>query len=564
MKYLKKINCVPFLSSLLFISACSPVQFSGQSSKKPTNTVTPSSNQIVCSPVLDNGSMAKTVGSSLQNPVVKAVCNPNDVTYNWIAKKQGNAVQIAGLTGAQSTGQFFSAGPGVYEVSLNASKLNFSDFNSKSPLRVTVTSPPAPPPAISCQVQINNAFTSFEVTQGSMNPTLSAVCTPSDVSYVWSVVTNNLPVAIPGLSGSSSVPDFASRNPGTYLVSFQASRTNYSNYVLPRPLQIIVKERPTRDVTTTKDVTLQDNQLDLLLVIDDSKSMLADNQRLAAKLQGFVTKLAEKGFDWQMCSTLTRAQVISDTDPTLYWGASRYWIGNQNNPPYILKQSSGSITEILANTINQIGAGWLGTEDERGIKGAYWHLWNGDPKVTGNSGCYREKAGLSVIILSDEDVRSVGGDATQAIHPSEFKALEEHDLPGVYNNFVRNTFGSQKRFTVNSIIVRPGDNECLAAQDAEGTKAHFGHHYQQLSQLTGGYVGSICETDFSQSLNLFADKIVSNLAALPLECVPYGQSVQVKIIPELAHSVRIENNQLIFNPKIPAGHKIEAKYKCAL
>lgn len=561
-----KINIVYlcFASCLIFIS-CSPVQFTGSSQKKITEPIFQNTNIITCAPTMDSGITKKTVASSIENPTIKANCSPSDVTYNWGTKKLGSSIQIAGLTGPESQGQFYAAGPGVYEVVLTASKLNYLQYSNPSPLIVTVVPPPTPPPAIACQVGLNASLEkSIEITQGSMNPNIIANCTPADVAYQWTVSLGNSLVTIPGLTGSSSTPDFAGQNPGNYLVSFQASRSQFTNYNLPIPLQVTVKERPTRDVMTQKEVTLQDNQLDLLLVIDDSKSMLADNQRLAGKLQGFVNQLEKKGFDWQMCATLTRAQSISQTDSTLYWGASRFWVGNQNSVPYILKPNSGNLTQILTNTVTQIGAGWLGTEDERGIKAAYWHLWNGDPNIKGNSGCYRSNAGLSVIILSDEDVRSVGGDQTQAVHPSEYKPLDNDDQPGFYNNFVRQTFGSQKRFTVNSIIVRPGDAECLAQQDAEGTKSHFGNHYQQLSQLTGGYIGSICESDFSQSLNLFADKIIANLASLPLECSPYNQKVDVKVTPELPHTVRIENNQLIFNPKIPAGHKIEARYKCAL
>lgn len=316
-----------------------------------------------------------------------------------------------------------------------------------------------------------------------------------------------------------------------------------------------------REITTTKTVSVLDNQLDILLVIDDSNSMLADNQRLAQRLQSFVSDLTTAGFDWQMCITLTRAQQLTDNNLDLYWGASRFWVGNSLSPQWILKPNSGNIAQIFSDTINQIGAGWAGTDDERAIKAAYWHLWNGDPAAAGNSGCYRPEAGLSVIILSDEDERSVGGDPLEQHYESELKPLEDDDLPSVYLAALQSTFGPLKRHTVNSIIVKPKDNVCMIAQDSEGSKSHFGKHYSELSQMTGGFVGNICDSDYSQNLKYFKERIVSEMASLPLECNPLGP-VQVTVHPEMAFSTSIEGSQLKFTPSITAGKTITANYQC--
>ena len=61
-----------------------------------------------------------------------------------------------------------------------------------------------------------------------------------------------------------------------------------------------------RDVHYSKKIEAATYKLDIVLVVDDSNSMLADNQKLAAKLSNFVSKLQNSNIDWQMCATVTR------------------------------------------------------------------------------------------------------------------------------------------------------------------------------------------------------------------------------------------------------------------
>jgi len=315
--------------------------------------------------------------------------------------------------------------------------------------------------------------------------------------------------------------------------------------------------------TTRKSVGPQDNQLDITLIIDDSNSMLLDNQKLATRLQGFVNDLSSAGLDWQMCVTLTNAQQLTSGNPTLYWGASRNWVGLGGQAPYILKSGTANIYQIFQDTINQIGAGWAGTDDERAIKAAWWHLWNGDPKSADSSGCYRKDAGLAVLIVSDEDERSIGGDISQQYYSGEYKALDSDDQPQNYLNYVRQVFGTSKRFTVNSIIVKPGDSSCMAQQDAAGSKSHYGKLYNQLSTLTGGGVGSICSSDFSTPLKYFKDQISKGMSSLPLNCTPVG-TVKTTYSPNFSTTTHVENNVLYFSPNVPVGYTIQAQYQCPI
>lgn len=319
-----------------------------------------------------------------------------------------------------------------------------------------------------------------------------------------------------------------------------------------------------RDVHYNSVVAPKDYKLDIVLIIDDSNSMLPDNQKLAQNLSGFVTKLQNSNIDWQMCATVTRALPISSTQTA--WGASIYWQASSTPSTalgMVLKNSTGNLPTIFTNTINYIGAGWANSDDERAIKAAYHHVYNGDYHYQPNSGCYRADSAIAYVIISDEDERSVGGDASQAVYSGELKTLENDDMPDVFAAYVRETFGANRRFTVNSIIVKPGDTACKATQDAGGALSHYGAKYQELSKLTGGGIGSICDSDFSTNLDLFFGKIQNSMSSVPLECAPYNGNITVTITPTIGTvKSRIDGQNLVFDVPVPDGHTIDLKYQC--
>ncbi len=567
-KYFRRTFLFSLALATLQIASCMPVSFSGKDEGSVGVTpldpgpVNPGSLQISCNPRLNSNQTSVTIQVGSANPTLTANCNPTTVNYTWTVTRGGTPVTINGLTGATSTPDFSSAGPGTYQINFTASASGYTTYTLPTPLTVIVNGN-TPAQSIACQPRLNGNQTSVTINSTTQSVQVSAFCNPSDVSYVWTVTKNGATnVAVSGLSGSQSTPDFYAQGPGTYTIYLQATKTGFTAFNSTQPLTVTVQAASTRPVTYTKTVTYEDNQLDIVLVLDDSNSMLADNQRLAQRLQGFVNDLTTAGFDWQMCVTVTRAQRISSSDPNLYWGASNNWTGKSSAPTWVINSSTPNPYNIFTSTINAIGAGNVGSDDERGIKAAWWHLWNGDPYYAGTSGCYRKKSGLSVIILSDEDERSVGGDQTQVYYQGEYKALEEDDLPATYVNHVKTTFGNDKRFTVNSIIVRPGDSQCMSAQDSEGSKSHFGVKYNELSQLTNGYVGSICDGDYSTNLRYFKDKIISSLNSIPLECVPTG-NVQVSITPSMGgFNAYVQGQNLVFDPPIPVGKTVTLNYNC--
>ncbi|MCK6597904.1 MAG: hypothetical protein L6Q37_06030 [Bdellovibrionaceae bacterium] len=314
----------------------------------------------------------------------------------------------------------------------------------------------------------------------------------------------------------------------------------------------------TKNVKTTYTVTSQQNKVDIILILDNSSSMAEDNSKLASRLTTFVSQLESSAIDWQMCMTVTSYIPYNGSN---YWGMSINWSDYNGSKRWLLNKGTSNLSTIFQNTINNnLATGGSGTNDERGIKAAYWHVNYKD-----YNSCYRNGAALAYIFISDEDERSIGGKESEKYYSDETTLLEQDDLPSSLVDKIKASLGNNIRLRANSIIVKPEDSNCLQTQDNQGTKAHYGTLYKELSTLTGGGVGSICDTDYANNLNYFNEVINDSLSSMALECNPVGNNVSVTITPtNSAITSTVQGQSLVFNPSVPSGSTIVAEYKCAI
>jgi hypothetical protein len=293
-------------------------------------------------------------------------------------------------------------------------------------------------------------------------------------------------------------------------------------------------------------VAYGNKQVDFLLVLDDSNSMLPELKKLSSRLAGFVSTLEASQIDWQMCATTTRASMF---------GKDLIWQGPQTT---VLKRGVSNLSNVFTATIDSIAIGGGDSGDERGIMAA-------SASFKGGGSCYRPGAAVSVILISDEDERSVGGDIGR-LKPQDaagsFQALEGDDLPSTLMVTAKTKFGLDVRFTFNSIIVKPGDKSCEAEQDIDTSPSHPGAKYSEMSQLSQGGVGSICDADYSGSLNTFKDKVINSLSSLTLKCVPKSGTLKVLVnnVPEL--NLKLDNKILKFSKSLIEGTRIDLTYDC--
>ncbi len=283
--------------------------------------------------------------------------------------------------------------------------------------------------------------------------------------------------------------------------------------------------------------------LDVLLIVDDSGSMAADNLKLANRMKGFADDLTNRcKVNWQMC--------VTTTDVDYYKGRPIQW---QGAGTHILKPTTPNLETVFLNTIKWIGHGW--SNDEQGIKAMNLAVLD-----NGRSNCFRPNASISVIVISDEDERSVGGNSL--LSTLQFKPLETLNQPASFPNTVKDTFGNNKKFNVNSIIVN--DSICKAEQDAQGAgaKSFYGTKYKALSNSTGGGVGSICSSDYRPHLNLFANHITRTMSSIDLQCTPV-KAPEITIRPAQMTTISILDKKVIFTPVIQGPADVTGSYCCA-
>ncbi|QDK38788.1 hypothetical protein [Bdellovibrio sp. NC01] len=323
---------------------------------------------------------------------------------------------------------------------------------------------------------------------------------------------------------------------------------------------------PSKTVNVSQTVAYGNKQVDFLIVFDDSNSMLPDLKKLAAGLGAFTASLESSDIDWQMCMTTTRTVTTAGIPA---WGLSYDWVGytpTSGTPAHLLKRGTANLDNIFVNTVNAMTIGGAGSGDERGIKAALEHFKSGALANTSGNGCYRPGAALSVIIVSNEDERSVGGDQSK-VKPTDadgsYIPLEAGDLPVNMIAQAQSSFGDDVRFTFNSIIVKPGDSSCEATQDASGTSpSHQGTIYAQASNMTEGGIGSICDANFTNNLNTFKDKIVNSMSHLTLQCEPEPSTVHVFINSQEFTDFTVNGDVLKFKSPLVEGTKIDLKFDC--
>jgi len=358
------------------------------------------------------------------------------------------------------------------------------------------------------------------------------------------------------------------------------------------------------------------NQVDFLLIIDNSKSISYAQDKVKAQMSKLSSALGGLNIDWQMCMTTTTFGTIggscadgnckcigSGSDRVCYgnmnggaqyWGVSLPWSSYSpaaGTSQFVLnaKNSANNLDTIFQQTITDLSSGAPGTGDERGIKAAYNHFVAGTVGYANSAGCYRPGASVSVILMSDEDERSVAGDCSR-INTSlgdsnalSCKPLEDQDMPNNLLAQAKSVFGADVRFVFNSIIT-----DTLTCQNSLNATPHYdpagckdsagnvytscyaphyqGTEYISMTKLTGGGVASLCGTDndLASSMQLFANQQAQPTANVTLTCAPVASSLSVTLGNATVDPSKysLSGATVTFNPALNQGDKLVFTYTC--
>lgn len=273
-------------------------------------------------------------------------------------------------------------------------------------------------------------------------------------------------------------------------------------------------------------------RVDILFVIDNSGSMEYEQRSMGQRTSNFLQVL--RGLDYQIA--------ITTTDPrNVTLGDGRFLPLRGYSNRFII---DSSMTESEAQTTlsSTLQRTETGSPEEQGIRAAYRTIDRYIANENNARAFFREGAQFAVVLISDED-------ESASTTKNDPEALVAH---------VASTFGGSKMFSYHSIITIPGDTAC------RGTDGYaYGHRYQQMSQLTGGVIGSVCAMDYAAQVTGIAEGIRDLLKTITLQCQPLaGRPITVrKDGVEVSQSFRVDGLNLKFdNELLPGDYSVT--YHC--
>ncbi len=223
-------------------------------------------------------------------------------------------------------------------------------------------------------------------------------------------------------------------------------------------------------------------RVDVLWVVDNSSSMLAEQQQLAKAFPAFLDFYVGSGLDWQV------GVISTDTeDPTqsgkLQGGAGYLWV-------------DPSVPDPVATFEEMALLGRDGSAAEKGRR-AIWQSLTDPEAMAHNAGFFRDDARLTIVIVSDEN------DATRQDPTINTlgEVLTDLDQP----------------VTISAIITP--DPPC--GINKPGTE------YRTLVEATGGLLLDICSEDWSPLLAALGVQAGGLSRTFYLPRVPVASTLEV-------------------------------------
>ncbi|WP_141733737.1 hypothetical protein [Oligoflexus tunisiensis] len=260
--------------------------------------------------------------------------------------------------------------------------------------------------------------------------------------------------------------------------------------------------------------------LDVLVVIDTSGSMKEEQSNLSTKLMPLLSYV--KDADWKIG--------VVTTDPNA--GCLRG----------LIRKGDRNAEQLFANAVN---AGIQGSGNERGILQAVNGLKG---ECNQNGSWLRTNSTVAVLIVSDEDNCSAGQDCG--------------NVPWARADYLVNYMNSIRKVGVNArtygLVWHP-----TVTQSACNTAFHKASIYADAIFRTGGSWGSICESDYSNTLQAISyDLSVILKTQFALQYEPYASSLKVYVNNQLQKSgYRLTGNVLEFTSAPAEGSSIRVEYE---
>jgi hypothetical protein len=326
-----------------------------------------------------------------------------------------------------------------------------------------------------------------------------------------------------------------------------------------------------------------DGRVDILIVNDNSGSMSFEQRKLSDRLGSFIQSLGSLDYRIAMVTTdistnLSPTPFGVSNSPRAINGFGSLQDGNLlqfgSGAKYLDRQSSGlgglfSKAIVRNETLQCEESGFKNcpSNDERGVFAANLVI---DHEAVAPE-FIRPKSHVAVIVLSDEDERGIS-DSRSALNQGDFDLmklypLENYDRPTTLVSRFHDKF-PENTLSVHSLIVKPGDVACLSSQSGQNgnpwVRGVEGYTYAELSRLTNGTIGSICENDYGSILGDIGRKLQN--IPMPFRCRPIGDKFNVQFDPQPLQPVTLDANFSTMSLSIVGDFasqtKISLQYDC--
>lgn len=295
---------------------------------------------------------------------------------------------------------------------------------------------------------------------------------------------------------------------------------------------------------------------DILFVNDNSGSMYPEQVEMGARFPSLVERLSDVNYRIAVTTTDIRTTDLPYTGGKLlpfqnglsFLDGSLPIAREQNYFQKVIQREETRICEQ-----NNYKREFCASGDERGIYASALVIENNP------SDFIRPVGHLAIVVLSDEDEASTG----------EASKLVEIEKPAKFVEFFRQKYPN-KSMKFHSIIIRPEDAPgglaCFNQQKSNPNvpPGHYGNVYAELTKLTGGILGNICSTPYTNQLKSIGDAVAQVREVLP--CKPIGD-VKVTYLPEpsvpVNYQINSAQNEILFSDNLPKGTKIRFQFKCS-
>lgn len=253
---------------------------------------------------------------------------------------------------------------------------------------------------------------------------------------------------------------------------------------------------PTEDASFSGEV-FYNNKVDILFVVDNSKSMLQYQQRLSKQIDILTTTLNSLKMDYRVAVTTSTMASNTATYPM-----TRKLIGS---PCYLTKENINLLASRLV-------PGESGSDLERSLD-AMAYVTSKSYLSSIGSDFMRDGALFSVIFISDEQDQS-----------NEFGNPNTNDFINYLNQRKPNFENGARAWLANYI-----GNLTSKSCDQLGIDPGVGTQFIKLVDESKGVKSSICNLDLSATVSNIKARIVDQITAYRFKEVPNKSTIKVTI-----------------------------------